>query len=201
LITGSHHILVMWWNHFSLLFSVHGVNYLRQAKIHRAQQIRPEVNAFEVEMVTETVRSHITRYWSNPSSIDKGTAVEQFTMRSINIFILFGIRRICWRKGRSQSFCLFIRRLIKQTVETIEAYHFCQLLTKFYPTPFYQGLLQMQSKFMRTTTVYLCATGQLVIIRVYYALIKYNRKKMRLQWSSVSAKLFIDFKKTCIWFS
>ena len=38
----------------------------------------------------------------------------------------------CWKKGRSQSLCLFIRRLIKETVVTIEAYHFCQLLILSY---------------------------------------------------------------------
>jgi hypothetical protein len=31
-------------------------------EIHTAQPIGPEVNAFEVEMVAETVKSHITRY-------------------------------------------------------------------------------------------------------------------------------------------
>ena len=37
------------------------------------------------------------------------------------------------RSGRSQSFYISIRKVIKQTVEIIEAYQFCQLLTQFYP--------------------------------------------------------------------
>jgi hypothetical protein len=36
--------------------------------------------------------------------------------------------------GRNQSLYLSIRRALKQNVVFIEAYHFCQLCTKFYPT-------------------------------------------------------------------
>jgi len=62
LVIDSHHILVMWQNHFSQLFSVHGVSELRQTEIHTAQPLVPELSAFEVEMATEKVKSHITRY-------------------------------------------------------------------------------------------------------------------------------------------
>jgi hypothetical protein len=41
--------------------------------------------------------------------------VEQFTLKSINLFILFGIRWNCLRSGRNQSLYLFIRRVIKET--------------------------------------------------------------------------------------
>jgi hypothetical protein len=47
--------------------------------------------------------------------------VKQFTLRSINLLILFGIRRICLRSGRSQTLYLSIRRAIKQIVVIIEA--------------------------------------------------------------------------------
>jgi hypothetical protein len=40
---------------------------------------------------------------------------------------------------RSQSLCPFIRRLVKHIVVHVEAYPFCQLLTKFHPTSCYQG--------------------------------------------------------------
>jgi len=42
-------------------------------------------------------------------------------------------RRNCLRSGSIRSLCLFIKRVIKQIVVIIEAYHFCQLVTKFYP--------------------------------------------------------------------
>jgi len=60
--------------------------------------------------------------------------VEQFDMRSINLLFLFGIRRNCRRSGRIWLSYLSIRRVIKQIVVIIGAYHFCQLCTKFYPT-------------------------------------------------------------------
>ena len=60
--------------------------------------------------------------------------VEQFALRFINLIILFGKRRNYLRSGRSWSLYLAIKKDIKQTVVIIEAYHFCQLHTKFYPT-------------------------------------------------------------------
>jgi hypothetical protein len=58
----SLHIFVMSWNYFSQLSSVHGVSDLRQTEIHTAQSIVPELSDFEVEMVTENLNSHITKY-------------------------------------------------------------------------------------------------------------------------------------------
>jgi len=45
-------------------------------------------------------------------------------MRSINLLILFGMRRNCRRSGISRSLYLFIRKVIKQIVIIITAYHF-----------------------------------------------------------------------------
>jgi hypothetical protein len=62
LVTDSHHILVMWQSHFSQIFRVHGVSDLRQTEIHTAQPLVPELCSFEVEMATEKVKNHITRF-------------------------------------------------------------------------------------------------------------------------------------------
>jgi hypothetical protein len=62
LVTDFHHILVMWQNHFSQLFSVHGVSDFRQTEIHTAEPLVPELSAFEVELATEKLKSHITKY-------------------------------------------------------------------------------------------------------------------------------------------
>jgi len=55
-----------------------------------------------------------------------------------NLLILFEIRSNCLRSGMSRSFYLFIRRVIEMVV-IVESYSFCQLFcqlhTKFYPTP------------------------------------------------------------------
>ena len=65
--------------------------------------------------------------------------VEKFALTSINLLIIFGIRRNCLRSGRRRSFYLFIRRAIKQNVIIIEAYHLYQLRTKLYPASCCQG--------------------------------------------------------------
>jgi hypothetical protein len=60
--------------------------------------------------------------------------VEQFALRSTNLWILFGIRRNCPRSGRSQIY-LFVRRVTKQIVVIIEDYQFCWLHTNFNQHP------------------------------------------------------------------
>ena len=54
-----------------------------------------------------------------PTEVIKA-GVEQFALRSINLLILFGIRRNCIRSGRSRLLYLFTRRAIKQTVVIME---------------------------------------------------------------------------------
>jgi len=49
--------------------------------------------------------------------------VEEYVLRCINLLILFGIMKNCLNHGRSQFLYFFIRRVIKQTVLFIEAYH------------------------------------------------------------------------------
>jgi hypothetical protein len=46
---------------------------------------------------------------------------EQLALGSINLLLLFGIRRNCLRSERSQKLYLFIRREIKQIVVIIAA--------------------------------------------------------------------------------
>ena len=77
------------------------------------------------------------------------SGVEQFTMRSRNLLILFGIRKNFLSCGRSWSFYISIRRAIKQMVVIMGAYYICQLCTKLYPTSFCQGELQMLKKLLQ----------------------------------------------------
>ena len=58
LVPVSHSILARWRNHFSQLFNVHGVNDFRQTEIHTAEPPEPELNAFEVEMAIDKLKSH-----------------------------------------------------------------------------------------------------------------------------------------------
>ena len=48
-----HNILARWRNHFSQLFSVRGVNYVRETDIHTAEPLVPDLCAFEFEIAVE----------------------------------------------------------------------------------------------------------------------------------------------------
>jgi hypothetical protein len=56
LVTDCQCILARWRNHFSQLFTVHGINDVRQTEIHTAEPLLlPGPSAFEVEMATENL--------------------------------------------------------------------------------------------------------------------------------------------------
>jgi len=138
LVRGSHSILSRRKNHFSQLLNTHGINDVRQKEIHTAEPLVPEPSAFDMELAIEKLKRHKSSGIGHIAAELIKAQVGQFAARSINLLILFRIRMNCLR-SRSQSLYLFIRRVIKQTVEIIEAYHFCQQCTKFYPTPCCQG--------------------------------------------------------------
>jgi len=46
-------ILARWRNQFSQLLNVHGIIDVRQAEIHTAEPLMPELSVFEVEMAIE----------------------------------------------------------------------------------------------------------------------------------------------------
>jgi len=94
MVTDSHSIVVRWSNHFSQPFGVHGVNDFRQTEIHRAEPLVPEPSAFEAEMATGKLKRHISPGTDHiPAELFKclKQRIEQFTHRSINLLILFGI--------------------------------------------------------------------------------------------------------------
>jgi hypothetical protein len=104
--------------------NIHGVNDVTQTEVHTAEPLVPEPSAFEVEMAIEMLKRH------------KSPGIDQIPAELIKaggriigseihkLIISIWNRRNCLRNGRGQSLCLFIRRMIKQIVVTIEAYHF-----------------------------------------------------------------------------
>ena len=58
MVPDSHSILARWRNHISQLLNVHGINVVRQTEIHTSEQLVPEPSAFEVDLVTEKLKSH-----------------------------------------------------------------------------------------------------------------------------------------------
>jgi hypothetical protein len=57
-VADSHSILARWRNHVSQLLNIHGVNDVRQAKVHMAEPLVPEPGAFEVEKSIEKLKRH-----------------------------------------------------------------------------------------------------------------------------------------------
>jgi hypothetical protein len=85
---------------FLQLVNVQGVNDAIQTEIHTAESTVPEQSVFEIELANVELKHHkSTCIEQIPSELRQG--VVQFTMRSINIFFLFAIRRNCLRSGRS----------------------------------------------------------------------------------------------------
>jgi hypothetical protein len=136
LVADSHSILARWRNHFSQLLNIHRVNDIRQTEVYTAEPLVPEPSAFEVEMAIEKLKRH------------KSPGIDQIPAELIKArgrIIRSEIHKLIisiWNKEElpeewKESVIVTIR-VIKQIV-TIEAYHFCQLHTKFYPTFYCQG--------------------------------------------------------------
>jgi hypothetical protein len=118
---------------------VHGVKDIRQTEIHTAEPLVPEHSDSEVEMAIEKLKRHKSPgIYQIPAELIKAGG-RIIHLGSINLLILFGIKRNCLKSGRSQSLYLFIRRVIQQIAVIIKAYYFCQPYTNSNPTSFCQG--------------------------------------------------------------
>jgi hypothetical protein len=107
-----------------------------------------------------------------------------------NLLIIFEIRSNCPRSGMSRSFYLFIGRVIKQMVVIVEAYNFCQIRTKCYPTP---------NNFLREIIggfiiVDFDSAGQLLTDHIFCIRQILEEK---LEYDQAIRQLFVDFKKAC----
>ena len=102
-IADSHSILARRRKHFSQKFHVHRNIDARQTEIKTAELLVPGPSAFEFQMAIETLNRH------EPPGIDQipdelfKQGVAKFVLRSINVLILFGMKRNCLRSGRSRS--------------------------------------------------------------------------------------------------
>ena len=109
--TDSHNIMAKWKKHFSQLLNVHGVNDVRQRETHTADPLVSEPSVSEVEMAIEELKRHKPpRTDQIPAEFIKNRSVEKFALRTINLLIMFGIRRNCLESGRMY---LLKRRVIK----------------------------------------------------------------------------------------
>ena len=79
--------------YFSQLLNVHGVSDVRQTEICTAEPLVHEPSAFEAEMVTKKLKRYKSPGTDEvPVEMIKAGG-QQFTVRSINLLILLGIRR------------------------------------------------------------------------------------------------------------
>jgi hypothetical protein len=93
--------------------TVHGVNDVRQKEIRTAEPPMPESSTFELEMAIENLKRYKSPVIDQiPAELIKA-GCKKFALGSINLLILFGIRRNYLRSGRSRSLYLFISRAIK----------------------------------------------------------------------------------------
>jgi hypothetical protein len=85
----------------------------------------PQASASEAEMATGKLKGYKSPGTDQIQTEMIKTGKRTNVLRSINLLIPFGIRTKCLSSGRSRSLYLFIRRVIKQTVVIMGAYHFC----------------------------------------------------------------------------
>ena len=141
LVADSHSVLARWRNYlyFSQIFNLHGVKDVRQAEIHTAEPLVPEPSAAEVELAIDKLKSH-----KSPGIDQIPAELIKAEGRTICLEIHKLITSI-WKKEKlpeewKESIIIPIHKKgIKQIAIIIEAYHFCQPLTKFYPTSCSQG--------------------------------------------------------------
>jgi hypothetical protein len=119
------------------MFDVHVVSNVNQTEIHPAEPLVPELSVFNVEMAIEKLK--------RSPGIDKIPAeLIKAWGRTIRCEIHKLVNSI-WNKEKlpeewKESFIVpFIRRVIKQILVIIDAFHFCQLRTKFYPISCFQS--------------------------------------------------------------
>jgi hypothetical protein len=131
-LADPHKILNRWKNYFCQLLNVHGAGGVRQTETHTAEPFVPQPRASEVEVaIGELKRYKSPGLGQIPAELIQA---ERETLRSEihKLIKLFGKKKNCLTSGKSQSWYLFTKTIINLTVVIIEAYHFCQLHTKFY---------------------------------------------------------------------
>ena len=115
------------------------LNDVMQTEIHTAEPLVTEPGAFEVEMAIEKLKRHKSPGIDQiPPELIK--AVDRTNYSEIHNIVSSIRNKEELSEEWKQSITVPItRRVINQTVVIIEAYHFCQLHTKFYPTSWGQG--------------------------------------------------------------
>jgi hypothetical protein len=135
LVANTYSIVARWRNYFSQPLNVRRVKGVRHTEIYTAEPLVIGSSAFEIESAIEKLKSQkLPGIEKIPGQLIK-VGVEQFSVRSIKLLLLFGIRRNCMGSGRNRSLYISIRSAIKQIVVIIGAYHFTNYVQNIIPHP------------------------------------------------------------------
>jgi len=138
LVADSHSMSASWRNYLSQILKVHVVNNVRQTEIHTAEPLVPEPSASEVELAIENLKSN------KSPGIDR---IPAELIRPRGKTIRCEIHKLIisiWNEEElpeewNELIIVPVYKGDKTELVIIEAYHFCQLCTKFYPTSYCQG--------------------------------------------------------------
>ena len=131
--------LVRWRKPFCQPLNIHGVSDVRQTEVHTGEPPVPDPSAFDFELATEKLKSH------------KSPGFDQFLAELIKAggrTILCEIHKLIiytWNKEelpkewKESIIVPTYKKGDKINCSDYRSYHFCQLRTKFYPTPCCQG--------------------------------------------------------------
>jgi hypothetical protein len=113
LLADSHNLLNKWNNSFYQLLDVYIASDVRQIEVlvHRAELLVPGLSALEVEIAITKLQKHIS---SSTDQIPEETIQvggERYSLQSISLLILFGIRKNCLIDGRGLLLYKFTKRL------------------------------------------------------------------------------------------
>jgi hypothetical protein len=136
LVADSHSILAWWRNYFFQLLNIHGVNDVRQTEVHTAE---PEPSAFEVEMAIVNLKSHRSPgIHQIPAELIKAGG-RIFPSEIHKLIISIWNKEELPEEWKESVIVPIYKKGDKTDCIIVEAYHFRQLRTKFYPTFFRQG--------------------------------------------------------------
>jgi len=154
--------------------NVHWVNDVSQTEIHTSEPLVPGPSAFEAELAKEKLKKNKSPGIQQiPAELVKagGRAYHSEIHKLINSV---WNKESYLRNGRSRSLYLSIRRVIKQTVVIIDAYHFYQLRTKFLSIILLSRLTPHAEEILWIINTVSDSTGQLLL--THSVLVKYLRK-------------------------
>jgi hypothetical protein len=132
-------ILTRWKNYFCQLLNIQGPGCIRQTEIHTAEQFVSEPRAAEVQVAIRKMKSN-----KAPGSDQFPAELIQARGETLRSEI-HKLTMLTWNKEelphqwKGSIVVPIQKRVIKLTAVIIEAYHCCQLHTKFYLTFFSLG--------------------------------------------------------------